>query len=348
MSTTPTLSSTTLPDLSLPKSASKPSTPRAPRIDIEPLYGAVKMAISDADWTLYKTSLSAFLLGNLNQEELSGRLDRIFSRAASSSSEAGGLSRAGLERAHNALVMGVYANVWRDAPEAGIASWVSSSDKLSGSVPKGTGDESEKRLKHEVMHISRRERKRLKTMHQGGGAGGSAFDFAPVDTVGGIMMEYHEARRVKLPDAGPAAQAGGYGKTSTYTSFSPSLSVRILTRTLLLTPPSRLGPRNPQTLHRTPLRRNPRIPHSAHHLRPPPPHLLRIGASPRPRSGLRRPRQSRHRDLRQGGPHRHLHNRHEQWFRLRPHSRVQEAGCAGRGEGRCGGDAARRRERAPC
>jgi transcriptional coactivator HFI1/ADA1 len=242
MSTTPTLSSTTLPDLSLPKSASKPSTPRAPRIDIEPLYGAVKMAISDADWTLYKTSLSAFLLGNLNQEELSGRLDRIFSRAASSSSEAGGLSRAGLERAHNALVMGVYANVWRDAPEAGIASWVSSSDKLSGSVPKGTGDESEKRLKHEVMHISRRERKRLKTMHQGGGAGGSAFDFAPVDTVGGIMMEYHEARRIKLPDAGPAAQAGGYGKTSTYNSLYPSLSVRILTRTLLLTPPSRLGP----------------------------------------------------------------------------------------------------------
>ena len=216
MSTTPTLSSTTLPDLALPpKSASKPSTPRAPRIDIEPLYGAVKMAISDADWTLYKTSLSSFLLGNLNQEELSARLDRIFARAAAASGEAGGLSRAGLERAHNALIMGVYANVWRDAPEAGIASWVSSSDKLSGSVPKGTGDESEKRLKHEVMHISRRERKRLKTMHQNVGAGG-AFDFAPVEPVGGIMMEYHEARRVKLPDAGPAAQAGGYGKTSTY------------------------------------------------------------------------------------------------------------------------------------
>lgn len=221
MSTTPTLSSTTLPDLSIPpKSASKPNAPRAPRIDIEPLYAAVKMAIADADWTLYKTSLSAFLLGNLNQDELSSRLDHIFARAAAASaaaSETGlgtGVSKAAMERAHNALMMGVYANVFRDAPEAGIASWVSSSDKMSSSVPKGAGDESEKRLKHEVMHISRRERKRLKTVHQAGGGGG-AFDFGPVDAVGGIMMEYHEARRVKLPDVGPAAQAGGYGKTST-------------------------------------------------------------------------------------------------------------------------------------
>ncbi|KAF2446016.1 hypothetical protein P171DRAFT_387024 [Karstenula rhodostoma CBS 690.94] len=210
MSTTPILSSKTLPDLSLPlKSASKPSAPRAPRIDIEPLYTAVKSALGDADWTTYKTSLSAFLLGNLNQEELSARLDAIFARAEGDAAKTA--ARGGLERAHNALVMGVYANVWRDAPEAGIASWVSSSDKVSGSVPKGTGDESEKRLKQEVMQISRRERKRLKTIHQGGGGG---FDFAPLDPVGGMMMEYHEARRVKLPEAGPAAQAGGYGKTN--------------------------------------------------------------------------------------------------------------------------------------
>lgn len=219
MSTTPILSSKTLPDLSLPlKSASKPSAPRAPRIDIEPLYSAVKSAISDADWALYKTSLSSFLLGNLNQEELSARLDAIFARAEGESGK-GGQGRGGLERAHNALIMGVYANVWRDAPEAGIASWVSSSDKISSSVPKGTGDESEKRLKQEVMQISRRERKRLKTIHQ---SGGGAFDYMPVDPVGGMMMEYHEARRVKLPEAGPAAQAGGYGKTSALSLSPPS------------------------------------------------------------------------------------------------------------------------------
>lgn len=212
MSTTPVLSSKTLPDLSIPlKSASKPSSPRAPRIDIEPLYTAVKTALNDADWTTYKTSLSAFLLGNLNQEELSARLDAIFARAEGEAGKTG--PRGSLERAHNSLVMGVYANVWRDAPEAGIASWVSSSDKVSGSVPKGTGDESEKRLKQEVMQIARRERKRLKTMHQGTGGG---FDFTSLDPVGGMMMEYHEARRVKLPEAGPAAQAGGYGKTSAF------------------------------------------------------------------------------------------------------------------------------------
>ncbi|KAF1967532.1 hypothetical protein BU23DRAFT_516192 [Bimuria novae-zelandiae CBS 107.79] len=209
MSTTPTLSSKTLPDLLLPpKSACKPTAPRAPRIDIEPLYGAVKSAISDADWTLYKTSLSSFLLGNLNQEELSTRLDQIFSRTAGEGGN--GVGRAALERAHNALMMGVYANVWRDAPEAGIASWVSSTDKVTPTVPKGTGDESEKRLRQEVMQISRRERKRLKTIHHGSGG----FDFPLTDAVGGIMMEYHEAKRVKLPDAGPAAQAGGYGKTN--------------------------------------------------------------------------------------------------------------------------------------
>ncbi|KAL5392941.1 hypothetical protein DPSP01_000633 [Paraphaeosphaeria sporulosa] len=211
MSTTPIMSSKTLPDLSIPlKSASKPSTPRAPRIDVEPLYTAVKSALGDADWTTYKTSLSAFLLGNLNQEELTARLDAIFARAEAEAAKTLG-PRGALERAHNALVMGVYANVWRDAPEAGIASWVSSSDKVSGSVPKGTGDESEKRLKQEVMQISRRERKRLKTIHQGASGG---FDFMPLDPVGGMMMEYHEARRVKLPEAGPAAQAGGYGKTN--------------------------------------------------------------------------------------------------------------------------------------
>ncbi|KAJ4303229.1 hypothetical protein N0V90_002122 [Kalmusia sp. IMI 367209] len=203
VSTTPILSSKTLPDLNMSalKPDKKPTAPRAPRVDIEPLYTAVKAAISDADWAVYKTSLSSFLLGNLNQDELSQRLDRILSTPA-------------LEHAHNALVMGMYANVWRDSPEAGIASWVSSTDKVGSGVVKGTGDESEKRLKHEVMQMSRRERKRLKTLHQGGSAGSGTFDFAPVDAVGGIMMEYHEARRVKLPEAGPATAAGGYGKTN--------------------------------------------------------------------------------------------------------------------------------------
>lgn len=172
----------------------KPSAPRTPRIDVEPLYTAVKSSISDVDWTMYKKSLSFFLLGNLNQEELSHTLSRILTTPA-------------LEHAHNALVTAIYANTWRDAPEAGIASWVSSSDKPTTSV-KGTHDESEKRLKYEVMQLSRRERKRLKTIPNVDGEVG----------MGGVVQEYVDARRVKEPDLGPVGgnQGGGFGKTSTY------------------------------------------------------------------------------------------------------------------------------------
>ncbi|KAF1963609.1 hypothetical protein CC80DRAFT_397866 [Byssothecium circinans] len=200
VSTTPTFSSKTLPDLSLLKSDKRPTQPRAPRIDVEPLYTMIKASINDADLITYKTSLQSFLLGNLNQEELSQRLDRI-------------LTTPQLEHAHNAFMVGVYANIWRDQPELGVASWVSSSDKPTSGVAKGTGDESEKRLKHEVMQLNRRERKRLKTIHQP--SAGLDPAWAPgMDGVGTVMQEYHEARRVMMPESGPASAAGGYGKTN--------------------------------------------------------------------------------------------------------------------------------------
>ncbi|KAF2640402.1 hypothetical protein P280DRAFT_490694 [Massarina eburnea CBS 473.64] len=197
VSTTPTLSSKTLPDMSLLKSDKKASQPRAPRIDIEPLYTIMKTSISDSDMLIYKASLSSFLLGNLNQEELNQRLDKILTTPA-------------LDHAHNAYFMGIIVNSTRDPPEPGVASWVSSDKPSSGTV-KGAGDEGEKRLKHEVMQLNRRERKRLKTMHQAPSAG---LDVQWADGVGGIMQEYHEARRAKLPESGPTSAAGGYGKTN--------------------------------------------------------------------------------------------------------------------------------------
>ncbi|KAH7410443.1 transcriptional regulator of RNA polII, SAGA, subunit-domain-containing protein [Phaeosphaeria sp. MPI-PUGE-AT-0046c] len=194
MATTPTLSNSTLPGLNVQTDLSKkPSAPRTPRVDVEPLYSAVKGAISDADWTTYKKSLSNFLLGNLNQFELSLALSRILTTPA-------------LEHAHNALFTAIYANIWRDVPEAGIASWVSSSDKpSSGTGVKGTHDESEKRLKHEVMQLSRRERKRLKTIPAADGGEGV-----------GTVMEYVDARRAKQIEMGPVGgnQGGGFGKTN--------------------------------------------------------------------------------------------------------------------------------------
>jgi transcriptional coactivator HFI1/ADA1 len=198
-----TLPFSSIPDLDPPLALKKPTAPRTPRIDVEPLYSAVKGAISDTDWTTYKTSLTQFLLGNLNQEELSFKLGKILNTAA-------------LEHAHNTLIAAIYANIWRDAPEAGIASWVSSTDKPSSSTVKGQGDESEKRLKYEVMQLSRRERKRLKTIPAAdaavaqdglGGAGVGAM---------GPVNELIEMRRGKQPETGPVGPAGGY-KTSTYT-----------------------------------------------------------------------------------------------------------------------------------
>lgn len=205
VSTTPILATKTLPNLSLLPPTQKPAAPRAPRIDVEPLYTNIKSAISDADWTTYKTSLSSFLLGNLNQEELTQRLDRI-------------LVTRELENAHNKLILGIYGNLWRDAPEPGVASWVSSGDKVGGATAgaKTKGDEGEKRLKAEVMSLNRRERKRLKAVHVS-----TPFDAAGFDGIGSVMQEYHEARRVKLPETGPATAAGGYGKTSTPTPPPP-------------------------------------------------------------------------------------------------------------------------------
>ncbi|KAL5117024.1 hypothetical protein ACEQ8H_005110 [Pleosporales sp. CAS-2024a] len=192
MNMSPALCNNPLPGLSLQTDiAKKLSAPRTPRIDVEPLYTAVKSAISDADWTTYKKSLSFFLLGNLNQEELSHSLSRILTTPA-------------LEHAHNALFTAIYANIWRDPPEAGIASWVSSSDKPSSGTLKGTHDESEKRLKYEVMQLSRRERKRLKTIP------------TAETEAGAVVHEYVDARRVKQPEPGPVGgnQGGGFGKTN--------------------------------------------------------------------------------------------------------------------------------------
>ncbi|KAF2730871.1 hypothetical protein EJ04DRAFT_472907 [Polyplosphaeria fusca] len=193
-STTPTLSIKPLPAAaSTPKLAEK-RTVTAPRIDIEPLYTAVKSGVADADWLIYKTSVAQYLLGNLNQEELAQKLSAILTTPA-------------LDHAHNQLVAGIFGNATRDAPEPGVASWVSASDKVgggAGGAKVGGGDEQEKRLKSEVMQISRRERKRLKTVRD--------MDIG-YDSFTEMMREYHDARRIKIPDTGPAS-AGGFQKTN--------------------------------------------------------------------------------------------------------------------------------------
>jgi transcriptional coactivator HFI1/ADA1 len=286
MSTTPTTSTNQLPSLNVQTDVTKkPSTPRAPRIDVEPLYAAVKGSISDPDWTTYKQSLSSFLLGNLNQEELSRTLSKI-------------LTTPTLEHAHNALFTAIYANIWRDSPEAGIASWVSSSDKPTSGTVKGTHDEGEKRLKHEIMQLSRRERKRLKTIPASeGGAPESSWGPSGV----GPTEQYFDARKAKQPELGPGGgnQGGGFGKTSTFISCISCISSHLTLPVHALILYDRLGSRNPQTLHRPPLLRNPRIPHNPIHPRTPHTHMLRARPTARPLRPLPRIPQPRRRNIHQ-------------------------------------------------
>jgi len=52
---------TPLPDVLKPER--KVVAPRAPRIDVEPLYSAVKGSMGESEWGEYKGTLAAFMLG---------------------------------------------------------------------------------------------------------------------------------------------------------------------------------------------------------------------------------------------------------------------------------------------
>jgi transcriptional coactivator HFI1/ADA1 len=59
----PIVSSKSLPSAApAVKPAGKP-TVTAPRIDLEPLYTALKSAVGDADWTIYKEAIRCFVIG---------------------------------------------------------------------------------------------------------------------------------------------------------------------------------------------------------------------------------------------------------------------------------------------
>ena len=184
VSTSTPLISSKAPPSSTPtlKTAGKP-TVSAQRIDLEPLYTALKSAIGDTDWAIYKESISLFVLGiyprhlpariwyrkchkrakklttlfppgQLNQDELSRRIDTFTCNDPTR------------EHLHNQFIAARYGNASRDSPEPGVASWVSANDKPTTIAKPATGDEAERRLKTEVMQLPRRERKRLKGIQE--------------------------------------------------------------------------------------------------------------------------------------------------------------------------------------
>ena len=115
--------------------------------------------MSPAPWRGYRsaTNTRVYLLmrqfsltGQLNQNELSFKIN-YFVKPDSLT-----------EHLHNQLLAGIFANVQRDLPDAGIAPWVSANDKPAVLSKPVSGDAAEQRLKIEVMQLPARDRRRLK------------------------------------------------------------------------------------------------------------------------------------------------------------------------------------------
>ncbi|EPQ61882.1 Bgt-3881 [Blumeria graminis f. sp. tritici] len=154
-STTPTLPSKSLngPILNGTKISKPGIGPPPPRINLEPMYMAVKGAIGE-HWPTYKEAIIQFLSGNLNQAEFSARINPYVQSPTGET-----------EHLHNKLIAGIYGNATREIPDHGVASWVSANDKpiIIGAKPV-TGDAAEQRLKTEVMQLPNRDRRRMKDL----------------------------------------------------------------------------------------------------------------------------------------------------------------------------------------
>jgi transcriptional coactivator HFI1/ADA1 len=158
------------------------------RIDLEPLYTALKSAIGAEQWTTYKDSTTQFVLGRLNQAEYSDRIDPILATANG--------DRLHL---HNQLLAAIYGNLTREMPDQGLAPWVSANDKPSANVGAKpvTGDAAERRLKSEVMQLPSRDRRRIKDL--------SLNDYDPNEAMASLFTEHHRARTARAPDLPPSA-----------------------------------------------------------------------------------------------------------------------------------------------
>jgi transcriptional coactivator HFI1/ADA1 len=92
--------------------------------------------------------------GQLNQSELCQRTDHFL------------VGDPHIEHLHNQLIAGIFANVPRESPEAGVAPWVSANDKPAPLSKAVSGDVAEQRLKVEVMQLPPRDRRRLKDISE--------------------------------------------------------------------------------------------------------------------------------------------------------------------------------------
>ncbi len=90
------------------------------------------------------------IVGQLNQNELSERIDRYITADPSTI------------HLHNQFICAILGNVLRDLPEQGVAPWVSANDKPMVLSKPVSGNAAEQRLKTEVMQLPARDRRRIK------------------------------------------------------------------------------------------------------------------------------------------------------------------------------------------
>ncbi|KAI0383258.1 transcriptional regulator of RNA polII, SAGA, subunit-domain-containing protein [Hypomontagnella monticulosa] len=180
---TPTLKSITV---SAPTSqkVTKTSQIIPARIDLEPLYTALKSAIGNEQWNVYKESTTQFILGRLDQNEYSERINPILSSSPNGDKT----------HLHNQLLAAIYGNITREMPDGGVAPWVSANDKPATNVGAKpvTGDAAERRLKGEVMQLPSRDRRRIKELAQN--------DFDPYESMASLFTEHHRGKTTRAPD----------------------------------------------------------------------------------------------------------------------------------------------------
>lgn len=186
-----------------------------PRVDLEPIYTQLKAGLGE-HWTEYKTAVNQFVLGNLNQPELSWVLQPILTPAptvlpsTSTANDPAFHPAVSTLHLHNTLLVSLLANIYRDPPPSDVAPWVVATDKpaasakTAGGASSGANDKTEERMKRETMALHARDRRRLKTLGKdGGGVGGG--EAAPVNHGFREMQDYAHALAAKQPSAAAAA-----------------------------------------------------------------------------------------------------------------------------------------------
>ncbi|KAI9678374.1 MAG: transcriptional coactivator hfi1/ADA1 [Bathelium mastoideum] len=225
---------------SLPTPTARPVEPekkKTPRVDIEPIYTALKQGIGEG-WTKYKEAISGFVQGHLTPTELNTTIAPLLSPASPQPTHTPDLTHL-----HNQLLTALYVNLSRDPPDSsGPAPFVSANDKPSTTLSKGAtagSDATEARLKSEVMHLPARERHRVKSAVQPTpSAPSSPSSAAPLlDPFQSRMHAYHASRSIRGLDP-TTGSASSITAITISTAGASAASASAITTTSAQPPPS--------------------------------------------------------------------------------------------------------------